>query len=120
MPDARTLRQKLEAMANQTASPQEAEVARAMLANLPETRGGNETRRVLTREEILAAPSHTPTIRRGIAVRFPTGRWVHMFEDEANWELIEAYQMPFRYEGSSAIITPKPGVTPNKRPTLAK
>lgn len=40
MPDNRTRREKLEAMANQTASPNEAEIARRLLAEMgvPETR----------------------------------------------------------------------------------
>ena len=119
MPDSRSLRAKLLAMASQSASPQEAAIARAMLENMPASAGGIETRRVLTREAILTSPAVARAgPRRGVAVRFPTGRWVHMYEDEANWELIESYRLPWRWEGDSMIHYPKLGVTPNRRVQL--
>lgn len=61
MPDDRPLREKLEAMANQTASPQEAEVARLMLQSIDRSKAPVQSTRILTRADVLAQPSsHRP------------------------------------------------------------
>lgn len=91
MPDDRPLREKLEAMAADRSSPQEADVARVMLENMPGPQPRIKTRRILTREAVMAAPDRVSSARHEVAVRFPSGRWVQMYEDEANWELIKYF-----------------------------
>lgn len=81
MSDNRSLREKLEAMANQTASPDEAEIARAMLAERFASRDNPESPRVLTREQIFAAPDRKT---QGGTMRFRTkgGTWYTIDVDE--------------------------------------
>lgn len=106
MPDERTLVEKLTAMANQTASPEEAIVARRMLARL-KARGPQKDPRVLTREEILEG---TPTQMkpRGLRVKFPDGTWVHMDEDTVDWDWVERRRLWYRFDGETAATQAKP------------
>lgn len=98
-------------MANQTASPEEAEVARGMLARLaekdpPRHRGG-ETPRVLSREAIFGTPDRTTLPPRGVRIRYPSGTWIHMNEDEVDWQIVENHRMPYRWDGEVDINYPK-------------
>lgn len=56
MSDDRTKRQKLEAMAAQSASPAEAEVARELLRRLDGPVKAGQSGRLLSRDAILASP----------------------------------------------------------------
>ena len=56
MADNRPLVAKLEAMAQQTVSPHEADVARGLLEKLVANRANPETRRSMSRADILGAP----------------------------------------------------------------
>lgn len=121
MPDERTTIEKLEAMANQTASPEEADVARSMLAAMRSRLAGSGARpksaRVLGREDVMAAPDRDfGGVRRGVRVRFPSGTWMHMYQDEVDWELVETHRMPYRWDDDlTHTITPPAGVRPNRR-----
>lgn len=114
MGDERSLKEKLLAMANQSASPAEAEVARAMLETLAGAQARIESRRLSMREAILASPDRVIGPRRVVEVRFPSGQWVEMFEDEADWELIQTRRLPYRRDGSPDIITPTASARPPK------
>jgi hypothetical protein len=94
MPDDRPLRDKLLAMASQTTSPAEAEVARAILARLhpiPAPRG--ETPGGLTRAAIFGAPDRTGPAIRAYRVHMPSGWWVTLDEDEVPWAMVGLHHL---------------------------
>lgn len=80
MPDDRSLTEKLEAMANQTVSPNEAEVARLMLERLQARAGRAKSTGALSREDILAAPDRDSP---AASVRvYHRGMWYVLDEDD--------------------------------------
>jgi hypothetical protein len=82
MADYRSKIEKLEAMASQTASPQEAEVAGRLLERLRGTQGRVETPRRLTREDIKARPDRRHS---SVTVTIRTRSGTYTFsEDEAS------------------------------------
>jgi hypothetical protein len=82
-------------MANQTTSPAEALVARAILAKLhPVPARGIETRAGLTRDAVLAAPDRSGPPLRAYRVRMPGGTWVLLDEDEVPWDLVRNQHLP--------------------------
>lgn len=86
MPDDRPLREKLLAMANQTVSPHEAEIAREALERLDAAAGPRKTPGVLTRDDILGSPeSETPV--RSIRFYSPSAKtWILIDVDaEGDW-----------------------------------
>lgn len=100
MPDERSLVQKLRTMADQSASPQEAEVARAMLARLAATAPRIETRPVLTRESILGASDDFPRTggsRREVLFQSPSGRWIWCYYDEVPWSVVKQFGLAWRF-----------------------
>ena len=77
MSDHRTRREKLQAMADQAASPAEAAVARAMLRNLDRDQARTKSPGILSRAAILAKPDRASsprtmsyTTRAGVRVTF--------------------------------------------------
>lgn len=78
MPDNRTRREKLEAMANQTVSPHEAEIARRLLAELDAATPDARPRVEAEADEFLLRVTRTPS---GVRVdydgdpRGPDGRY---------------------------------------------
>ena len=82
MADNRSLIEKLRAMADQDASPREAEVARRVLARLGGAPDRKETPRGLSRESILAQPDRDSP-REIVHVRVG-GEWVALDRDEYN------------------------------------
>lgn len=83
MPDDRPLREKLLAMANQTASPHEAEIAREALERLDAAAGPRKTPGVLTRDDILGSPESETA---GRTLRFysrSAKMWITVDPDEA-------------------------------------
>ena len=97
--DERTLEQKLEALAtNAGATPGEAEVARAMLEkHRARLRDSKTKSRSLSREQILQTPSHMSV--RGVRIRYPSGQWVHLDEDQVDWEMVESHRLWYRFNG---------------------
>lgn len=94
MPDNRPLRAKLEAMANQSISPAEAEIARAILVKLhPVPARGIETRAGLTRAAVLATPDRSGPALRAYRVRMPGGWWALLDEDEVDWALVGRHHL---------------------------
>lgn len=93
MPDQRTLREKLEAMAAQTASPHEAERAREALRRL--TPGAS------LRAFIQAQPS--VKVGPGVRVREPDGQWVHYDEADVPWRVVDYYGLRYRVDGEELI-----------------
>lgn len=95
MADERSLRQKLQAMADQTASPEEAEVARYLLAKLSETGSG----RVLTRDEILGAPDRK-TQGRTMTFRTSKGTVYTIDMDEYDVVFVKDIREPWPFSPS--------------------
>ena len=87
MPDDRSRIEKLEAMAAQSASPAEAEVARLLLESLEGYRARIESPRALTRADVLARPNRTG---RRLVVWY-TDRWGRRVSVDAD-ELISTFE----------------------------
>lgn len=82
MPDTRSLEEKLQAMADQTISPNEAELAREALARIEANRANSETPAERLRRQILGAPD----VSDGRSIRFYSAsrrQWVTLSESEA-------------------------------------
>jgi hypothetical protein len=97
MSDDRSLIEKLEAMAAQDESPEEAEVAAAILARMQSRRSSHkgESTKSLTRERIMAAPNATSLQR---AVRLHMGGTVYLFdEQDVPWGLVHEAGLQAEY-----------------------
>lgn len=81
MPDNRPLREKLEAMANQTDSPEEAEIARAIIMNMIGVHEDKKDPRVLTRDDILGTPDRE-SAGKTMRYRTKSGVWYTIDLDE--------------------------------------
>lgn len=109
--DHRTLEQKLEAMANQTASPNDAANARRKLealrsgraARLTANRANPETPPILTRDDVKARDDGSRGRGRGVRVRYPDGTWIHFDERDMDWEFVEALQLQYRFDGETDV-----------------
>jgi hypothetical protein len=94
VPDDRSLRVKLEAMASQSISPTEAEIARAILAKLhPVAAPRTESPVGLTRAAVLASPDSLDAPVRAYRVRMPGGWWALLDEDEVPWDTVQALHL---------------------------
>lgn len=88
MSDNRTLIAKLAAMAAQTVSPREAEIAQAFLARLKPG--------ALTRTAILDAPDRRDISKGEVAIRMPLGYWLLLAEEDVDWEIVKAHNLRVR------------------------
>jgi hypothetical protein len=97
MADNRPLREKLLAMAAQTNSPEEAQIASAILLRLSRVSAvGTETPQALTRSAILAAPDSSRPSQRAFRVRMPKGTWLLLDEDQVPWDLVKAQHLTIK------------------------
>ena len=107
MADTRSLVEKLEAMARQTSSPLEAEVARSMLESLAGTRARKKTPGVLTREAVFDS-SDRDSPARGVRVRMPSGYWIHLDEDQVAWGQVISADLQYRFDDEAEIRRGRP------------
>jgi hypothetical protein len=100
MTDNRPLREKLLAMAAQSASPVEAAIARGMLAKLHAVPAvGIESARGLTRADILGAPDRPGPPPLVYRVLMPGGWWALLDEDEVDWGLVQHHHLTIYVAG---------------------
>lgn len=111
--DHRDQRQKLQDLIRYGATEGEREAARRALVRIDASGPRAETPAPDPADDILAAiratPSRAPA--RGVRIRYPSGVWMHLDEDQVDWEMVDAHRLRWRFDGDTKEFTGKYGMS---------